>query len=296
MGSTDWAVTLPREDDPQRCKDVGPLLDRSGKLAMAGTFAIRTCQCTPSIGHLVKSCLGAGVVAMHEAYKDCGLWTAMLATSAQMMYGRVKIPKMSYPDLAEASLAIGPWKGMKKYSTCFRLVVIARSIKQLVEQTVLITDEGDPPIRVYVIALLIPCILICMITSLKYLAPFSIVADIFIITVAIATIYYGIKSHEKSPLDMPVYKSIPGLFEFMGVCVFSMEGVGATLAIENHMTHPKKVDLVIYGGMSVVVVIVMVVGFFGYWGFGENCMSPITVNFPFDTGTGCESACTALCT
>jgi amino acid permease len=65
-------------------------------------------------------------------------------------------------------------------SCCVYQVVIARSIKQLVERTDTISDSGHPSIRIYIIALLIPCILLCMIRTLKYLAPFSLVADFFI--------------------------------------------------------------------------------------------------------------------
>ncbi|CAH2218456.1 jg17572 [Pararge aegeria aegeria] len=85
-----------------------------------------------------------------------------------------------------------------------------------------------------------------------------------------------------SPLEFPAFKSWPGLFEFMGVCVFSMEGVGVTLAIENSMEDPKKIPVVLVGGMSAVISIAMCFGFFGYWGFGEKSKSPVTLNFPLE--------------
>ncbi|XP_023952193.2 proton-coupled amino acid transporter-like protein pathetic [Bicyclus anynana] len=269
-----------------------------------------------SIGHLVKSCLGGGVVAIHESYKQCGLWTSVvltvvlgccvsycmyiLARSAQKIYGRVQVPAMSYPDLAEASLETGPFASLKKYSKCFRYAVdfticvdlfgsccvyqimIARTIKQLIEGTDEISNEGNPSLRQLVAMLLVPCVLLCMITTLKYLAPFSLAADVIILLVASSTIYYAVKHQKISPFDFPVFKTIPGLFEFMGVCVFSMEGVGVTLAIENSMEDPRKIALVLCGGMAVVVGIVMTVGFFGYWGFGERSKSPVTLNFPLE--------------
>ncbi|CAK1594853.1 unnamed protein product [Parnassius mnemosyne] len=267
-----------------------------------------------SIGHLIKSCLGGGLLAIHEAYKQCGLATSffltiilgflvsycmfMLAKSAQKIYGRVQIPAMSYPDLAETALAIGPFQRLRKFSRCFRYavdfticvdlfgsccvyqVMICRTIKQLVEGTDEISNEGNPPLRVYILAIMIPCLLICMITTLKYLAPFSIAADIFIVIITIATVYYASKSATMSPLDFPAFKNLGGFLEFLGVCVFSMEGIGVTLAIENNMQEPKKIGLVLAAGMSIVVTIVLVMGSFGYWGFGESARSPVTVNFP----------------
>ncbi|XP_045457265.1 proton-coupled amino acid transporter-like protein pathetic [Melitaea cinxia] len=269
-----------------------------------------------SIGHLVKSCLGGGVMAIHESYKQCGLWTSLvltvvlgffisycmyiLARSAQKIYGRVQVPAMSYPDLAQAALETGPFDKLKKYSKCFRYAVdfticadlfgsccvyqimISRTIKQLVEGTDDISPDGNPPLRAYVAMLLIPCVLICMITTLKYLAPFSILADVIILMVAGATIYYAVKMAEMTPFEFPIFKTVAGLFEFMGVCVFSMEGVGVTLAIENSMEEPRKIPIVLAGGMTIVVCIVLTVGFFGYWGFGEKARSPVTINFPLE--------------
>ncbi|XP_068624331.1 proton-coupled amino acid transporter-like protein CG1139 [Battus philenor] len=268
-----------------------------------------------SVGHLVKSCLGGGVVAIHESYKHCGLWTSMVLTiilgclvsycmymvadSAQKIYGRVQVPQMSYPDLAEATLDIGPFIKLRKYSRCFRYavdftigfdlfgsccvyqVVICRTIKQLVEGTEEVSNEGNPPLRAYILMILIPCVLICMITTLKYLAPFSIVADIFIAILAVSTIYYGTKNAQQSMFDFPAYKNFGGLLEFIGVCVFSMEGVGVTLAIENNMEEPKKIGIVLAGGMSIVMSVVFIMGTFGYWGFGEVSKSPVTLNFPW---------------
>ncbi|KAJ0170588.1 hypothetical protein K1T71_013959 [Dendrolimus kikuchii] len=277
---------------------------------------IKTTNVIESIGHLVKSCLGGGIVSIHASYKSCGLWTAvilnvflgafvaycmyLLVKCAHKIYGRIQVPALSYPDLAEAALSISPFPRARRFSKVFRYlvdgtimidlfgsccvyqVVIARTIKQLVEGTDTVTEEGNPPMRIYVISLMLPCILICMITSLKYLAPFSIVADIFIAIVAMSTVYYGAKAAAMSPFEFPAFKTSTGLIEFIGVCVFSMEGVGVTLAIENHMTEPKKMPLVVAMGMTIVMVMVMIVGFFGYWGFGELSKSPVTLNFPFE--------------
>lgn len=63
-----------------------------------------------------------------------------------------------------------------------------------------------------------------------------------------ATVHYSIKSAEHSPLDMPIFKTVAGLFEFMGVCMVSMEGIGAVMAIENNMEEPRKMALALFGG------------------------------------------------
>ena len=42
-------------------------------------------------------------------------------------------------------------------------------------------EEGDlNKLRLYIFIMLVPVLLLCMITTLKYLAPFSLLADVFI--------------------------------------------------------------------------------------------------------------------
>ncbi|CAH0718487.1 unnamed protein product, partial [Brenthis ino] len=89
-----------------------------------------------STAHLVKGCLGAGILGMHEAYMYGGIWTSLgvtaaigflvpycmltLVQSAQTMYIRLRVPRLSYPDLAEVAMATGPVKLCRRFSKAFR--------------------------------------------------------------------------------------------------------------------------------------------------------------------------------
>ncbi|KAH9636353.1 hypothetical protein HF086_002587 [Spodoptera exigua] len=121
------------------------------------------------------------------------------------MYGRVQIPNLSYQDLAEASLLLSPWRCLRKCarafsashskisrylveltlalhcfgSCCVFIIMIARNLKDLVEGTEYFHDDGDPPLTVYIISLVIPCTAVCMVTNLKNLAPFAIIANFY---------------------------------------------------------------------------------------------------------------------
>ncbi|XP_050680223.1 proton-coupled amino acid transporter-like protein pathetic [Leptidea sinapis] len=264
-------------------------------------------------GHLVKGCLGGGILGIHEAFMKCGLWTSVFVTivfgfyisyclhilvnSAQTLYQRLHIPEMSFPDVAEASLEHGPFPKLRKYSKWFRYavdviicidlfgaccvyqIIIAKTIKEVVENSTDIQDLGQ--LRLYILALLVPFLLLCMITTLKYLAPFSLIADVFIVVCVVATVVYGLRS--APPIStVPAWKDAVGFFEFSGIVIFSMEGVGVTLPIENNMKDPKKFPIVIALGMTIVLSFLITVGFFGYWGFGEQSISPVTLNFPND--------------
>ncbi|KAG7295280.1 hypothetical protein JYU34_022284 [Plutella xylostella] len=266
-----------------------------------------------SAAHMAKGCLGAGLVAIHQNYARAGLWTALilnvvlgilltycihiLVQSAQKLYGRVQEPKLSYPDVAEAAAATSPFLKVRKFDKVARhavdsvimidlfgscvayLVVIARSLKQLIENT----DAKDQSyIRLYILALLIVCIPITWILEFKYLAPFSIVANLFLCVVVIATVVYGSMAASTSPLNttaFPPIKSWQGVFTYMGGCVFAMEGVGVSMPIENYMANPKRFPQVLVAAMTVVISMVMAVGFFGYWGYGDDSMAPVTMNF-----------------
>uniref|UniRef100_A0A2A4K6B7 Amino acid transporter transmembrane domain-containing protein n=1 Tax=Heliothis virescens TaxID=7102 RepID=A0A2A4K6B7_HELVI len=260
-----------------------------------------------STGHLVKGCLGAGVLGIHEAYMKCGLWVAVISTvifgfyisycvhllisSAHLLYERIHVTKLSYPDVAEVALEVGPFPSLRKFSKLFRYAVDATicidlfgacAVYQIIIAKTIQVVTGDRDtvtvLRMYILIIFLPILLLCMITTLKYLAPFSLVADFFIVTCVVATVVYSLEI--APPIEeRPAFKSFIGFFEFSGVVVFSMEGVGVSLPIENNMKDPRKFRVVLVAGMMVVVSFVLLVGFFGYWGFGELCDAPVTLNF-----------------
>ncbi|KAI8433749.1 hypothetical protein MSG28_015728 [Choristoneura fumiferana] len=265
-----------------------------------------------TFGHLIKGCLGGGILGIHEAYMKCGLWTSLVLTiifgfyitycvhilvkSAQVLYRRLHLTTMSYPDVAEASLEIGPFPKLRKYSKWFRYavdlaicidlfgaccvyqIIIAKTIQQVAEGN----EDDVNRLRLYVLVLLVPILLLCMITTLKYLAPFTLLADVFIVVCVVATVYYSMR--DAPPISsVPGWKDAIGLFEFSGIVIFSMEGIGVSLPIENNMKDPLKFPKVLCASMCVVVSFLILVGFFGYWGFGERSRSPVTLNFPIDS-------------
>ncbi|XP_045485569.1 proton-coupled amino acid transporter 2 isoform X4 [Pieris rapae] len=268
-----------------------------------------------AVGHFVKSCLGGGILGIHEAFMKCGLWTAlfvsiifaiyisyclhMLVSAAQKLCKQLHVPEMSYPDVAEASLEVCPFPSLRRYSKWFRYAVdltiiidlfgascvyqimIAKTIMEVVENRESSNELDLVRLRLYILALLIPILILCMIRSLKYLAPFSIIGDIFIVICVIATIVYGVRS--APPIStVPGWKDAVGFFEFCGIVVFSLEAIAVILPIENNMKNPKEYPAVIACGMFTVLLFLLPIGFFGYWGFGENCVTPVTLNFPND--------------
>ncbi|XP_045457288.1 proton-coupled amino acid transporter-like protein pathetic [Melitaea cinxia] len=261
-----------------------------------------------STAHFIKGCLGAGILGIHEAYMYGGIWTSLLVTiifgflishcmsmlvkCAQTMYIRLRIPRLSYPDLAEVALATGPSK-LRRFSRAFRYtvdiflfldfngaccifeIIIAKTLKEVLEAT----SSWRTSITIYILIVTVPLIAICLIRSLKYLAPFSLVADLFMAICVLTTMYYSL-AKASDIKDRPAWKSIHGFFNMLGVCIYSVNGIGVALPIENNMRKPQYFNIVLQCGMPVVVSFVTIVGFFGYWAWGENCRSPFTINMP----------------
>ncbi|KAI8433751.1 hypothetical protein MSG28_015729 [Choristoneura fumiferana] len=107
-----------------------------------------------------------------------------------------------------------------------------------------------PSLRVYVAIMIIPVILITLITELKYLAPFSILANAFVGFCVLMAIYYA-------RLNNPNF--------------------------ENMSPFNGLYNQIVYTGYILIIASVFLCSFFGYVGYLENCRSPITINFPMTT-------------
>ncbi|XP_053620915.1 proton-coupled amino acid transporter-like protein pathetic isoform X2 [Plodia interpunctella] len=252
---------------------------------------------------------------MHEAFKYGGmvasvvgsvavglllsLTMSILVRSAQKMYQVLRVSRLSYADLCEAAIATGPYKNLRRFSKTFRYmlecfiflqitgtcsiyqIIIASTIKMVTEH-VCPNFNVHLSLRTYIFIITIPLLVICLIRKWKYLAPISIVADLFLAICIITTMFYSM-SEARSLKQRPPWKSVSGTFKFLGICLYSMDGFTLVLPIENNMKSPHHVRFVIHCGMAIVFLAVTLTGFFGYWGWGENCTSPITLHLPMET-------------
>lgn len=279
------------------------------------TFLTAPNDIIASMVHMLMYGLGGGLVVLHAAYMECGIFLAiginlflasiigycvcMLVWSAQKLYGRVEMPALSYPDIIEAAILLSPWNKLRKtargarylleaslmihlYGTCCVLIImIARALKELVMGDHTISDAGEPPLKVYILTLMVPCLAIAMVVDLKTLAPFALICNLFAFAVIMVLLWYSLHSTVDSPWDRAPYKSVMGAFEFVGVCIFVLEPVSYALAVENNMQEPRNFNYVVLGSMPIYTACMVTVGFFGYWYYAENCVSPITIHFPY---------------
>ncbi|GFG35003.1 hypothetical protein Cfor_01107 [Coptotermes formosanus] len=281
-----------------------------------GVNFIKAYSATRDLGaliHLLKGSLGTGVLAMPMAFKNSGIIFGSVGTvivgiicthcvyvlvkSSQELCRRQKIPSLDFAETAEAAFKDGPValqkfsKTARKFvngslvatvysSLCVYVVFVASSIKQVGDYYMDYTDVLD--IRVYIPMLLVLLIPIGLIRDLKYLVPLSALANIFILSSFVITLYYIFRDILDTS-DKKYIANIEQLPLFFATVIFAMEGIGVVMPLENSMKHPNhfigKVGIINIA-MFIVVVLYSAIGLLGYLRYGEVVKGSVTLNLP----------------
>ncbi|CAH2063805.1 unnamed protein product, partial [Iphiclides podalirius] len=266
-----------------------------------------------ALAHLLKASLGSGVLAMPLAFKNAGIVVGAIGTvvigficahvvhvlvkTSQQLCVEVKKPSLGYADTCELVFQNGP-KPVRKFAPfareladwalavthigacCVYTVVIAESFKQ-------VSDVYGGPnwsVTAYCGLTLLVLIPLTQITKLKYLVPFSAIANFVWLTSICISIYYCLRDPPKVS-DRNFATSITGIPNFISTSLFAMEGIGVVMPIENEMTKPQHFlgcPGVLNIAMTAVVVLYGFVGFSGYLSFGEEVRGSLTLNLPQD--------------
>lgn len=263
--------------------------------------------------HLLKGSLGTGILAMPMAFKNAGLFFGLAATftigfvctycvhvlvkCAHELCRRTRVPSLDFADVAETAFSCGP-PAVQKFSRlaravintflvidllgccCVYIVFVATNLQQVINHY----TGSDMSVQMYMLTLLPPLLLLNMVRNLKYLSPFSMVANLLIGAGMAITLYY-LLSDLPAVSDRPYFSSVQQLPLFFGTAIFALEGIGVVMPLENNMktpTHFIGCPGVLNTGMSVVVSLYACVGFFGYLKYGELTSGSITLNLPLD--------------
>ncbi|KAJ2939100.1 hypothetical protein O0L34_g10288 [Tuta absoluta] len=285
-----------------------PGAERSEFDFIAERHNMYTTNLLESSGHMIKGMLGVGILSMHEAYMRGGTWTGLVTTFvlgfispyntlmlvkiAQKTYRRMRIAKMTYPDLMEAAVAKGP-KFLRKYRKCLRYTVdvfliielcstctvyqimSAITIQKIIDETTTSTLH----VRIYILMMAVPLILMCTIKKLKILARLSIVGDIFIVLCVFLALGYSISG--LPPMSERVaWRDMHGFFGFTGIFIYSIDSITLALPIENNMRKPQLFPMIACVSVPFVAFFGTLVGLIGYWKWGEKCVTPIILHLP----------------
>lgn len=267
-----------------------------------------------TLTHLLKASLGTGILSMPIAFKNAGLLAGVFATilvafvcthcayilikCAHLLYYKTRRTEMGFADVAEVAFATGPQWGRKfakpiryliqislfatYFGTCsVYAVIVAANFQQIVDHY---KEEGSESssLRLITAFLLIPMILLSWVPNLKYLAPVSMVANIFMGTGLGITFYYLVWDLP-SISAVPLFASIEDFPRFFSITIFAMEAIGVVMPLENNMKTPQHfvgICGVLNKGMSGVTLIYIFLGFLGYIKYQDATMDSITLNLP----------------
>ncbi|XP_017040393.1 proton-coupled amino acid transporter-like protein pathetic [Drosophila ficusphila] len=265
-----------------------------------------------TLTHLLKASLGTGILGMPVAFMYSGLvmgifttiFTAFICTHCSYilvkcghkLYYRTRRTKMTFAEIAEAAFQKGPkwcrgFAPVAKFSILFGLfltyfgtcsvytVIVASNFEQLINYW----TGTEISLRLLICALLIPLILIAWVPNLKYLAPVSMVANLFMGLGLAITFYYLVQ--DLPPVqerEFVVWGTLP---QFFSITIFAMEAIGVVMPLENNMKTPQKflgICGVLSQGMSGVTLIYMLLGFLGYLRYGSATEQSIALNLPIE--------------
>ncbi|KAL1139772.1 hypothetical protein AAG570_006749 [Ranatra chinensis] len=261
--------------------------------------------------HLLKGNIGTGILAMPDAFLNAGLVVGtigtllmgaicthcmhMLVNCAHELCKRVQAPSLSFSQVAEQAFLTGP-SHIRKYSNGFRIFVnvflvitqlgfccvyfvfVARNLQQLVEHYYTYI-----PMHWFLLALLLPMVLLNWVKNLKYLTPVSLLASILTTTGLGITFFYMLQGLPRTS-SVRAFASLEQLPLFFGTAIYAFEGIGVVLPLENNMKNPQDfggLTGVLNTGMVIVACLYTAVGFFGYLRYGDNMkLGSITLNLP----------------
>ena len=258
--------------------------------------------------HLLKGSLGTGILAMPKAFYHSGYAIGIVATivigllctycirilvsSQYELCKRKKVPSLSYPATAEAALQEGP-KPLRCCakasghiinvflmvyqlgSCCVYTVFIGTNLQKALESYIPNID-----LRLYMLAVLLPLILVNWIRNLKFLTPCSTIANCITFASFGIILYYIFRE----PLTFENRDLIGNVQDFplyFGTVLFALEAIGVIMPLENEMKKPKtfiKSFGVLNIGMGTIVVLYTAIGFFGYIRYGSDIEGSITLS------------------
>ncbi|XP_039281263.1 proton-coupled amino acid transporter-like protein pathetic isoform X3 [Nilaparvata lugens] len=262
--------------------------------------------------HVAKSSLGTGLLAMPFAFKHAGVIEGLISTiivglicahgthllvkTSQRMCQTLKKTSLGYADTVEAVFSSSRHTRLQSKASLVRktvnmflfltyygaemsyVVFIAATLKEVTYHNL----GYDMNIRLYMIMAIPPLLIIGTVRSMKYLVPFSMLANMLLLSGVVFISYYVLQ--DLPPLSSrPNYIPITKFPIFFSTVICGLEGIGTILPVENSMRNPHHFlgcPGVLNIAMSIVVSLFTTVGFFGYWKYGDAVRDTITLSLP----------------
>ncbi|EAT42636.1 AAEL005865-PA [Aedes aegypti] len=261
--------------------------------------------------HMIKGSLGTGIMAMPLALKNGGLifgtigtivicviythCVHLLVSTSQRACKKGQTPVLGYSETVHAVFSDGPSKVRRiaKFTMgfvdvmiliqsiltcCLFLVFIAKSLHDVIYNQLGV----DWDVRIYILIELIPVVVITQIRELKYLVPFSLIANALLISAIGITLYF-ILSKPFSLDNRNLWPEWSSAASFASAVLFAIQGIRYVLPVENKMKHPQHFLSslgVLNIAMAFLISLYIITGFFGYAQYGDKTEGSVTLNLP----------------
>ncbi|XP_041986625.1 proton-coupled amino acid transporter-like protein CG1139 [Aricia agestis] len=261
--------------------------------------------------HLLKGCIGAGVLAMPNAFSRVGIIGSfllmlligifatycihVLIAAQYELCKRKRVGYMTFAESMALALQEGPlcMRWASKFSYYFvDAVLILWQLGICVIYCVFVGENMHQvcdfhglrlALRWHIVYLIAPLIVICLIKDLRLLSPVSSVSNALTLLGLIILFFYLIEDDVEFDYQRLEMKSILEIPIFIGTALFALEAVGVILALEYNMENPKRF-VTFFGlfniGMTIIVAVYIMVGVFGFLKYGDDIKASITLNLP----------------
>ena len=291
--------------------------DRDTNTLVSTKFSTKGTSNLETLMHIIKANIGTGLLAMPIAFKNGGLilssisiWVMavvcvhcmhlllkcfnFVTSNAKEDELDVKFNEMGYDDVAELSLKL-KFSHSNKTSyirfmisifliisqlgfCCVYYVFIPTNIKQVID---FYHPVNSFSIEILMCILLVPMILFCLIKDLKILAPFSTLANTFMIVGVIVILFELVTGEQKPFSELKMISPFQNISVFYSSAIYAFEGISLILPVYSKMQTQEyfsPLTGILNTGMSLVAIMYFSVGFFGYVKYGKDCASSITLN------------------
>lgn len=271
------------------------------------TNLITASQC---LMHLLKGTIGTGMLALPYAFSKAGIVggpaymtfiavVAMIGMNFLLMANqqlcRVENKRrLDYGDLCELAFKNGPVAFLRRKAhwgkMCINVLLVFTQMGFCAIYFVFIAESFESvlqdfgvddalSVRIWISILFLPILMLCMIRNLAVLSVFSMAANVFLL-IGIVVIFYALFDHIPSPKKLDAFKSFSDFPLFFGSAIYSCEGIGLVLPLENKMRKKSEFKYVLNGSMTFIFCLYVVFGFLGYNKYGDDIASSISYSLP----------------
>ncbi|KAK2748316.1 neutral amino acid transporter [Myotisia sp. PD_48] len=249
---------------------------------------------TGAVMLLLKSFVGTGVLFLPKAFLNGGMLfssVVLVAISALSYYCFILLVNTrnkvhgSFGDIGGAlygkhmrniilsSIALSQFGFVSAY-----MVFVCENLQAFVLS---VTDcDTFMPIKYIILLQLIIFLPLSLIRDIAKLAFTALVADVFILMGLVYLYGYGIKSiAENGVAEIQAFN--PAAYTLLiGTAIFSFEGIGLVIPIQESMKRPEKFPRVLALVMVVITAIFLSMGVVGYATFGPDTKTVVILNLP----------------